>query len=56
MKTKKEFEAMGFVFTTLGGGAVSATKLLKNKKGELETVSATAKTLPTLRKKLSTLV
>ena len=56
MKTKKQFEDLGFTFITLGGGAISASKLFRNEEGEICRIGANAKTLPTLRKRLETIV
>lgn len=56
MRTKKDFESMGFIFITLGGGAVAASKIYKKDSGEITEIGATAKTLPTLRKRLEDVV
>lgn len=45
-KTKKQLEKMGWDFFTHSGGAVYASKRLSQRK-------FTAKTLPTLRKKIT---
>lgn len=47
---------MGFIFITLGGGAISASKLFKDKEGEINSIGANAKTLPTLRIRLEKIV
>ena len=55
MKTKKQLESLGFVFITLGGGAVSASKIVKQNNG-MFTIGANAKTMPTLRKRLEQVI
>ena len=46
METKKYLQNLGFVFTTLDGGAINANHIGLD-------ISVTAKTLPTLRKLIS---
>lgn len=56
MRTKKQFEELGFVFTTLGGGAISASFWYRDEKNEIQSVGSNAITLPTLRKRLEKIV